>query len=84
MLVFFINLSLAEFQAFWLISFFVCKKRLRVVLDLKPPQDYSVNARVPKGVIFGPALFQVYINDLPDDFICNIAISADDTTLYSK
>ena len=26
--------------------------------------------------------FVLYINDLPDDVICNIA--ADDTTLYSK
>ena len=29
-------------------------------------------------------LFLLYINDLPDDFICNIAIYADDTTLYSR
>ena len=33
------------------------------------------------GQIFG---FLLYINDLPDDGICNIAICADDTTLYSK
>ena len=26
----------------------------------------------------------VYINDIPDNVICNIAISADDTTFYSK
>ena len=26
----------------------------------------------------------LYINDLPDDVICDIAIYADDTTLYSK
>ena len=26
----------------------------------------------------------LYINNLPDDDICNIAIYADDTTLYSK
>ena len=26
----------------------------------------------------------MYINDLPDDVVCNIAIYADDTTLYSK
>ena len=26
----------------------------------------------------------LYINGLPDDVICNIAIYADDTTLYSK
>ena len=28
--------------------------------------------------------FLLFINDLPDDVICNIAICADDTTLYSK
>ena len=28
--------------------------------------------------------FLLYINDLPDNVICNIAIYADDTTLYSK
>ena len=34
--------------------------------------------------ILGPTLFLLYIDDLPDDVICNIAIYADDTTLYSK
>ena len=29
-------------------------------------------------------LVLLYINDLPDDVICNIAIYADDTTLSSK
>ena len=29
-------------------------------------------------------LFQLYINDLPDNVICNIAIYLDDTTLYFK
>ena len=28
--------------------------------------------------------FLLYINDLPDDAICNIDIYADDTTLYSN
>ena len=37
-----------------------------------------------KALYLGPTLFLLYINDLPDDFICDIAIYADDTTLYSN
>ena len=55
-----------------------------MVLDRKSSQEYSVNAGVPQGSIFGPTLFLLYIHDLPDDVICDIAIYADDTTLYSK
>ena len=55
-----------------------------MVLDGKSPQEYPVNTGVPHGSIFGPTLFLLYINDLPDDVICNIAIYADDATLYSK
>ena len=55
-----------------------------MVLDGKSSQEYPVNARVPHGSILGPPLFLLYINDLPDDVICDIVIYADDTTLYSK
>ena len=71
-------------QIFGLISSFLSNRRLRVVLNGKSSQEYPVNAGVPQGSILGPTLFLLYINDLSDGVICNIAIYADDTTLYSK
>ena len=55
-----------------------------MVLDGKSSQEYPVNAGVPQGSILGHILFLLYINDLSDDVICEIAIYADDATLYSK
>ena len=55
-----------------------------MVLDGKFSEEYPVNAGVPQHSILGPTLFRLYINDLPDDVICNSAIYAADTNLYSK
>ena len=54
-----------------------------MVLDGKS-QEYPVNSGAPQDSIFGPTLFLLYINDLSDNVICDIAIYADHTTLCSK
>ena len=53
-----------------------------MVLDSKFSQEYRVNVGVPQGSILGLSIFLLYINDLPDYVICDIAINAHDTTLF--
>ena len=61
-------------QIFGLISYFLSNRQSRVVLDGKSSEEYLVNAGVPQGSILGPTPFLLYINDLPDDIICNIPV----------
>ena len=87
MLVFFTDLSFMEFWVRYLALFFLFS-----LIDTSngsgwyvfTSQEYLVNAGVTQGSIPGPTIFLLCINELPDDIICDIAISADDTTLYSE
>ena len=56
-----------------------------MVLDGKGSLEYLVNAGVPQGSIPGLTRFLLYINDLLDDVMCDIAIYADmcDIAIYS-
>ena len=71
-------------QIFGLNFSFLSNNWPQVVLNGKSSQEYPVNGGVPPGSILGPTLFLLYINDRPEDVICDITIYADDTTLYSK
>ena len=42
-----------------------------------------VRSGVPQGSILGPLLFLIFINDLPDNLICNPKLFADDVSLIS-
>lgn len=62
---------------------FLCERKISVVLDGQCSQTYSISSGVPQGSILGPTLFLMFINDLPDNLICELVIYADDSTLYS-
>ena len=70
-------------QMFGLISSFLSRGWLRVILDGKSSQEFPVSAGVPQGSILGPTIFLLHINDLPHGVISCIGIYADDNTLYS-
>ena len=84
MLVFFTKLRLMEFQVRYSALFL-----LSLVIDgFEWFSMESLHINIQLMLVFlkapGPTLFLIYIKDLPDDVICNIAIYCYDTTVYSK
>ena len=69
---------------FDIIPSFLRNRSLRLVLQGKSLQECPVNSGVPQSCILRSSLFLRYINDLPDDIVCNIAIYTDDSKLCSK
>ena len=69
-------------QIFGLNSSFLSNRWLQVVLDRKYSQEYPVNAGVPQGSILGLTSVLLYISDLCDNVIRDIAVFVDDTSLY--
>ena len=65
-----------------IISAFLSNRKLKVVLDGQSSPTCTVNSGVPQGSVLGPTLFLVYINDLPDNVLSQLAMYADDSTLY--
>ena len=84
-LVFFTNLSLLKFFVGYLALF-----HLFLVIDNFEwfwMRSLYKNTQLMLVFLKAPFLFKLfirYINDLPDNVICNIAIYVDDTILYSK
>ena len=82
MLVFFTNLSLMEFQVRYLVLFLL----LSVIdgFEWFWMESLRKNIQLMLEFLRAPFLVLLYMNDLPNDMICDIGIYADDTTLYSK
>ena len=55
-----------------------------IVFYLKLSEPLVIHFSVPQGSILGPALFLLFINDLPLVLKNNIGIYGDDSTLYAS
>ena len=69
-------------RVFDLNSSFLCNRQLRVILQRNLSERCPVNTVVTEGFILDSTLFLIYNNN-PDDFTCDIANCADETTLYT-
>ena len=62
---------------------FLKERKQRVTLNGEYSTWKNVEVGVPKGAILGLLLFLIYINDLPENFVSNPKLFADDTSLFS-
>ena len=52
------------------------------MLDGQASDPAQVLSGVPKGLVFGPVLFLIFINDLPESIRSPVRLFADDCVLY--
>ena len=53
------------------------------VLNGSASNTFTVFSGVPQGLVMGPLLFLVHVDDIPEQVECNISMFADDTKIYT-
>ena len=71
-------------KLFDIITDFLNFRKQRVILNGQYSLWTSIEAGAPQGLILGPLLFLIYINDLSDYLTTNVKLFSDDTSLFSK
>jgi hypothetical protein len=66
-----------------LISSFLSQRKLRVSVESELSTPRDIKAGVPQDSILSPTLYNLYINDTPQTISVNLALFADDTSLYA-
>ena len=60
---------------------YLFNRKQRVVINGVKSSWKPIRSGVPQGSVLGPHLFLIFINDLPDNLICNPKFFADDVSL---
>ena len=53
-----------------------------MALEGEKSSEIPVTSGVPQGLVLGPVLLLLYINDLPENINSQVRLFADDTTVY--
>ena len=67
----------------WITSFLSNRKQ-RVSVNGAMSDITDVTSGVPKGLVLGPVLFLLYINDINENVQSSIRLFADDSIIYCK
>ena len=63
---------------------FLTRRTQQVVLDGVTSDSVYVSSGVPQGTVLGPAMFLLYINDLPRKINSTVRLLADDCIMYKR
>jgi hypothetical protein len=79
------KLSTMEFSTnlIKLISSFLSQRKFRVSVEGEMSAPRDIKAGVPQGSVLSLSLYNLYVNDTPQTIGVNVALFADDTSLYA-
>ncbi|GFW51204.1 probable RNA-directed DNA polymerase from transposon X-element [Trichonephila clavipes] len=66
-----------------LIHSYITNRSFRIRINETLSNEHSVSAGCPQGLLLGPLLFNLYINDIPDYSLTKINLYADDTAIHT-
>ena len=60
---------------------YLSERKFKININTSYSNPSNVICRIPQGSILGPVLFLLYLNDLPQAFVSDLLLYADDTCM---